>query len=57
MVMTIKLFDEQVVITPTGNIPKVLCIDEYHFETSKDSKYISEMFSEYISSFNKFRVL
>ena len=54
MGMTIKLFDEQVVITPTGHLPKVLCIDEYHFETSKDSKYISEMFSEYISSFTKF---
>ena len=38
--MTIKLFDEQVTITPTGHLPKVLCIDEYHFETSKDSKYI-----------------
>jgi len=38
--MTIKLFDEQVIVTPTGHLPKVLCIDEYHFETSKDSKYI-----------------
>ena len=34
----INLFDEQVTVMPTGHLPKVLCIDEYHFETSKDSK-------------------
>lgn len=37
---TINLFDEQVKYTPKGNLPKILCIDEYHFETSKDSKYV-----------------
>ena len=36
----INLFDEQVKILPKGNLPRILCIDEYHFETSKDSKYV-----------------
>lgn len=36
----INLFDVQVTVMPTGHLPKVLCIDEYHFETSKDSKYV-----------------